>query len=119
MTQRQDAINKRMRGRIRLQRRKRLWRKQRSPINGMGLFAALPINAGTPIIEFKGRVIPWDEGALMLLRGANHVIKFDTQHDLDARPQWSPAGHVNHGCYPNCVIKKKRGGLWLISLRSI
>ena len=24
-----------------------------------------------------------------------------------------------HGCYPNCAIKKKRGGLWLISLRPI
>ena len=104
---------------IKRQRRKRLWRKQKSPINGMGLFAALPINAGTPIIEFKGRIIPWDEGALMLLRGANHVIKFDAQHDLDARPQWSPAGHVNHGCYPNCAIKKKRGSLWLTSIRPI
>ena len=72
-----------------------------------------------PIIEFKGRVIPWEEGAVMLLRGANHVIKFDARHDMDARPQWSPAGHVNHGCYPNCAIKKKRGGLWLTSIRPI
>ena len=119
MTQRQDAINKRMRGQIRLQRQKRLWQKRRSPINGIGLFAALPIRAGTPIIEFKGRVIPWEEGAVMLLRGANHVIKFDAKHDMDARPQWSPAGHVNHGCYPNCAIKKKRGGLWLTSIRRI
>lgn len=104
---------------IKLRRRKRLWQKQRSPINGIGLFAALPIRAGTAIIEFKGRVIPWEEGALMLLRGANHIIKFDARHDLDARPQWSPAGHVNHGCYPNCAIRKKRGGLWLISMRPI
>jgi len=72
-----------------------------------------------PIIEFKGRVIPWEEGAVMLLRGANHVITFDAKHDMDARPQWSPAGHVNHGCYPNCAIKKKRGGLWLTSIRPI
>jgi hypothetical protein len=77
------------------------------------LFATLPIRAGTPIIEFKGRIIPWEEGAIMLLRGAKHVIKFDAKHDMDARPQWTPAGHVNHGCYPNCAIKKKRGGLWL------
>ena len=55
----------------------------------------------------------------MLLRGANHVIKFDANHDMDARPQWSPAGHVNHGCYPNCAIKKKRSGLWLTSIRQI
>lgn len=100
-------------------RPKRLWQTRRSPVNGVGLFAALPIRAGTAIIEFKGRIIPWDQGALMLLRGASHVIKFDANHDLDARPQWSPAGHVNHGCYPNCVIKKKRGGLWLTSIRSI
>lgn len=98
---------------------KRLWQKRRSPINGIGLFAALPIRAGITIIEFKGRVIPWEEGALMLLRGANHVIKFDAKHDMDARPQWSAAGHVNHGCYPNCAIKKKRGGLWLTSVRPI
>jgi uncharacterized protein len=104
---------------IKLQRRNRLWQKRRSPINGVGLFAALPIRAGTPIIEFKGRVISWEEGAVMLLRGANHVIKFDAKHDMDARPQWSPAGHVNHGCYPNCAIKKKRGGLWLTSIRPI
>jgi hypothetical protein len=104
---------------IKLQRRKRLWQKRRSPINGVGLFAALPIRVGTPIIEFKGRIIPWEEGAVMLLRGAKHVIKFDTNHDMDARPQWSPAGHVNHGCYPNCVIKKKRGALWLTSIRPI
>jgi len=83
------------------------------------LFATLPIRPGTPIIEFKGRIIPWKEGAVMLLRGANHVIKFDARHDMDARPQWSPAGHVKHGCYPNCAIKKKRGGLWLTSIRPI
>jgi hypothetical protein len=45
------------------------------------LFAALPIKAGTPIIEFKGRIIPWEEGALMLLRGAKHVIRFNANHD--------------------------------------
>jgi len=100
-------------------RKKRLWRKGTSPINRIGLFAARPIRASTPIIEFKGRLISWEEGALMLLRGANHVIKFDANHDLDARPQWSPAGHVNHGCYPNCAIKKKRDGLWLTSIRPI
>jgi len=55
----------------------------------------------------------------MLLRGANHVIRFDAKHDIDARPQWSPAGHVNHGCYPNCAIKKKGGSLWLTSIRPI
>jgi hypothetical protein len=119
MTKQQDAINQRMRKEIKLQRRKQLWEKRRSPINRIGLFAALPIRAGTPIIEFKGRIIPWEEGAIMLLRGANHVIKFDAKHDMDARPQWSPAGHVNHGCYPNCAIKKKRGGLWLTSIRPI
>ena len=119
MTQRQDATNKRLRRETKPQRGKRLWQKRRSPINGIGLFAALPIRPGTPIIEFKGRVIPWEEGAVMLLRGANHVIKLDTKHDMDARPQWSPAGHVNHGCFPNCAIKKKRGGLWSISMRSI
>jgi hypothetical protein len=98
---------------------KRLWQKRRSPINRIGLFAAEPIRPGTLIIEFKGRIISWETGALMLLRGANHVIKFDANHDLDARPQWSVAGHVNHGCYPNCAIKKRRGGLWLSSIRPI
>src|SRR5215831_4609100 len=119
MTERQDAINKRLRREMKPQRRKRLWQKRRSPINGIGLFAALPIRAGTAIIEFKGRVIPWEEGAIMLMRGANHVIKFDAKHDMDARPQWSPAAHVNHGCYPNCAIKKKGGGLWLTSIRPV
>ena len=119
MTQRQDATNKRLRRETKPQRGKRLWQKRRSPINGIGLFAALPIRPGTPIIEFKGRVIPWAEGAVMLLRGANHVIKFDAKHDMDPRPLWTPVGHVNHGCYPNCAIKKKCSGLWLTSIRSI
>jgi uncharacterized protein len=102
-----------------LQRRKRLWQKRRSRVNRVGLFAVESIRPGTPIIEFKGRLISWETGALMLLRGAKHVIKFDANHDLDARPQWSAAGHVNHGCYPNCAIKKKRDGLWLTSIRTI
>jgi SET domain-containing protein len=104
---------------IKRQRQRRLWQKGTSRVNGVGLFAAEPIRPGTMIIEFKGRLISWETGALMLLRGAKHVIKFDANHDLDARPQWSPAGHVNHGCYPNCAIKKTRGGLWLTSIRSI
>jgi hypothetical protein len=71
MTKQQDAINKRMRGEeIKLQRRKRLWQKRRSLINGVGLFAALPIRAA-------------------------------------------------RRSYPNCAIKKKRGGLWLTSIRPI
>jgi SET domain-containing protein len=119
LIQRQTATSKRMSGKIESQQRKRLWQKRTSRINRIGLFAAVPISAGTAIIEFKGRIIPWEEGAIMLLRGANHVIKFDSKHDMDARPQWSPAGHVNHGCYPNCAIKKKRGGLWLTSIRPI
>jgi hypothetical protein len=73
-----------MREAIKLQRRKQLWQKRRSPINGIGLFAALPIRSGTPIIEFKGRIIPWEEGAIMLLRGAT-VIKFDANHDIARR----------------------------------
>lgn len=112
-------IDKGSKKEIKLQRRKRLWQKRKSAINGLGLFAAEAIRPGTPIIEFKGRIIPWETGALMLLRGANHVIKFDANHDLDARPQWSAAGHVNHGCYPNCAIKKKRDGLWLTSIRPV
>ena len=100
-------------------RRKPLWQKRTSRVNGVGLFAASAIKAGTPIIEFKGRIISWEEGAMMLLRGANHVIKFDATHDMDARPQWSPAGHVNHGCFPNCAIKKKGRSLWLTSIRTI
>jgi hypothetical protein len=113
------AANKNRMASSEVQQRKRLWEKRGSSINGVGLFAAGPIRAGTPIIEFKGRIISWETGALMLLRGANHVIKFDANHDLDARPQWSPAGHVNHGCYPNCAIKKKRDSLWLTSIRTI
>ena len=115
----QTEASDRMKREIKRQPQQRLWRKGSSRVNGVGLFAAEPIRPGTLIIEFKGRLISWETGALMLLRGAKHVIKFDANHDLDARPQWSPAGHVNHGCYPNCVIKKRRGGLWLTSIRSI
>ena len=46
---------------LKLERRKRLWRKGTSPINRVGLFAARPIRAGTPIIEFKGRIISWEK----------------------------------------------------------
>src|SRR5438034_10101921 len=88
-----------MRKEIKLQRRKRLWQKRRSPINRIGLFAALPIRAGKPIIEFKGSVISWEEGAIMLLRGAYYIIKFDANYNMYACSQWRPARAVNHSRY--------------------
>ena len=111
MTKQQDAINKRMREAIKLQRRKQLWQKRRSPINGIGLFAALTDQSRHADHRVQRPRYPRGKKAQSCYCAAqHHVIKFDAS--------------ARHGC-PTAVEsgrlrqsrllsqlrhKKKRGG---------
>jgi hypothetical protein len=71
---------------------------------GLGVFATLPIPAGTTVAGFGGNVVERAElGALdELLR--THALQIDDELYLVSMPPFAPADHMNHSCEPNCGI---------------
>lgn len=97
---------------------------RRSPIHGRGVFARVPIPAGTRLVEYAGeRITPAeadarypDEG-----EGSYHTFLFQIDDDLviDASRGGNLARWINHSCEPNCdaVVEGKR--IYIESLRDI
>ncbi len=85
----QDAINERMRG-----------RSNSSDKSGYGKSEGRQLMASDCSLLYRSEQARRSSSLKAALsRGkkarscycANHVIKFDAMHDMDARPQWSPA----------------------------
>lgn len=97
---------------------------RRSGIHGRGVFARVPIPAGTRIIEYKGERIttaaadaryPDDPAA------AHHTFLFAIDDDvvIDAAHRGNLARWINHSCDPNCdaVVEDQR--IYIESVRDI
>ncbi len=86
-----------------------------SVIHGRGVFATDDIRRGTPIIEYKGKRMSWDEA---LARpdsdpdDPSHTFLFelDDGRVIDARLRGNAARWINHSCTPNCVTQEDEEG---------
>jgi uncharacterized protein len=93
------------------------WEVKKTINKGRGIFAKQIIKKGSMIAEYKGTFTPfedvdWDkyEDYVMFLNDSSCIV-----------PDLTKIGAhlINHSCNPNCVIQKKEGRIYFVSLRLI
>lgn len=100
-----------------------------SPIHGRGVYARVPIPAGTRIIEYTGERITKAESARReVLRarrqqrggdGCVYIFELNARVDIDGRLRRNVARLINHSCEPNCRSDIIRGRIWILALTDI
>lgn len=101
-----------------------LFTVRRSSIHGRGVFAAMPIAAGTRIVEYLGERISYaeadaryggeyDPAAIVLLFIA------DKNTVIDAGVGGNAARFINHSCAPNCESVRDSGRVFIEAIRDI
>jgi uncharacterized protein len=94
---------------------------RRSGVHGRGVFATLPIDAGTVLIEYKGEVITWDEALRRHPHDPsdpNHTFYFhiDEEHVIDGKVGGNSSRWINHSCEPNCEAEDRDGRIFIKAL---
>jgi SET domain-containing protein len=96
----------------------RVW-VHKSPIAGLGLFAAQDIRQGTRILQYLGEKVPKDESTKRLTQGNAYIFTFNDRYDIDGKVLRNTARYSNHSCDPNCEVEKTPRALWMVALRDI
>lgn len=109
----------------------KLIEKRSSPIHGLGVFARCDIEAGTTIIEYKGKRVTHEDADQSGHTGdpaAGHTFLFTLSDHwvIDATQGGNIARWINHGCDPNChavieehPIDRRKDKVWIEALRDI
>ena len=98
---------------------------RRSPIHGLGVFAAVAIPKGRKVVEYTGERVSRLEGRRRFVRAwlsrekRLYLARLDPYWSIDGAYGGSGAELVNHSCEPNLCWKKDRGRLFLRSRRKI
>jgi SET domain-containing protein len=96
-----------------------------SHVHGAGVFSTSGIQAGTRILEYRGRHITKAESARLesarKASGGGSVFLFalDDETDLDGDIPDNPARFINHSCDENCEVRLEAGLLWIYAVRDI
>lgn len=78
---------------------------------GNGVFAAIPIPAGSLVLQFQGQLVRFNE-----IEPGRDEWYLQVDNDLYLSPSCGIDDYVNHSCDPNCVIQIKNNiaTLWAI-----
>lgn len=90
-----------------------------SPIEGRGLFARVPIPAGTDIVEYDGPRLPADEGRRRAAEGNAYVFRLNRREYIDGSVAWNLGRFANHSCAPNAASASANGRIWIRARRDI
>ncbi len=88
------------------------YKVKKSPVHGNGVFAAVDIEKGTRIIEYRGALIRNEDIDDLPQSDPNdehHTFFFsldDGKHTIDASQKGNAARWINHHCKPNCKAKE-------------
>ncbi len=85
-------------------------------INGLGLFAKVPIKKGECIIEYFGEVITAAEANR---RGGRYLFETSSNRHIDGTTRKNIARYINHSCRPNCEPDTARGRVYISAIRNI
>lgn len=98
---------------------------RRSPIQGLGGFAAVDIPKGTRIIEYTGEKITnaeadrrYDDEKMERHHTFLFILNQRTVVDA-AYGGGNAARFINHSCDPNCEAVIERGHIWIDAIRDI
>jgi SET domain-containing protein len=95
-----------------------------STIQGLGVFTAEPIAAGTRIVEYTGEVISESEADTRyddrtMRRHHTYLMSLDDGRCIDAGEGGNEARFINHSCEPNCEAVAEEGRVWIEAIRPI
>ncbi|MEP6989300.1 MAG: SET domain-containing protein-lysine N-methyltransferase [bacterium] len=95
-----------------------------SPMQGLGVFATRPIDAGIRLIEYAGqRITPAEADARYPdVEGERHhtyLFAIDDDVVVDAAFDGNQARFINHSCDPNCDAIIEDGRIWIETIRAV
>lgn len=93
---------------------------RQSSIHGRGVYATEPIRKGKRIIEYKGKVVPWELASEQA--DGPHTFLFGLTNGKDViDPDFggNDARWINHSCKPNCEAIEEGKRVFIYALRSI
>ncbi len=76
--------------------------KLKRGINGLGLFAAVPMKKGDCIIEYVGDILTTDDEVNE--RGGQYLFEVSKKKTIDGSGRSNTARYINHSCRPNCEV---------------
>ena len=85
-------------------------------VNGLGLFAKVPMKKGDCVIEYIGEVITAAEANK---RGGRYLFETSKNRHIDGTTRKNTARYINHSCSPNCEIDIKKGRVFVFARRKI
>ncbi len=85
-------------------------------INGLGLFAKVPIKRGECIIEYVGEVITAKEANK---RGGRYLFETSSNRHIDGTTRKNTARYINHSCRANCEPDTRAGRVFIYAKRKI
>jgi len=102
----------------------RYFELRRSPIQGLGAFATVPIKKGTKIIEYTGERISNDEADRRyddsrMKRHHTFLFTLSSRTIVDGNVNGNEARFINHSCDPNCEAIIDRSRIWIYAKRNI
>lgn len=97
---------------------------RQSRIHGRGVYARVPIPAGTRIVEYRGERISAAEAEIRYPDDPNvphHTFLFALDDDviIDATYRGNIARWINHSCDPNCASVDEDDRIYIESIRDI
>ncbi len=96
-----------------------------SPVHGKGIIANRPIRKGDWLIEYRGKIMAWDDANAVHPHDPeqpNHTFIFDLNNGyvIDAWYGKCAAKWMNHSCVPNVVAELTDDNeVWLVAKRDI
>ena len=102
--------------------KKKLYKKKRSKINNLGLYALTNIKKNTRILQYKGKIITVRESETNPKFDNNKAIylfNINKNYDLDGDFKFNVARLINHSCDPNCEVDGTGYKLWIYSIKDI
>jgi len=93
---------------------------EKSPIDGLGVFAVEAIPARRKIGEMRGEIVPVREARRRIEgRRRIHVVEVTDKTAIDATKSDCALRHVNHSCAPNAVLRIRQGRAEFYAIRDI
>ncbi len=98
---------------------------RKSGVHGRGVYARVPIRKGKRIIEYTGKIIPWEQANEEEPHDPehpNHTFYFGLENGrevIDANRGGNEARWINHSCAPNCEADEKHGRVFIYALRNL
>ncbi len=85
-------------------------------INGLGLFAKVPIKKGECVIEYVGEVITATEANR---RGGRYLFETSANRHIDGTTRKNTARYINHSCRANCEPDTAAGRVYISAIKNI